>query len=273
MRTVVLLPLLLASTHAYAADENLFNGKDLTGWVGVSELVPPAPNRRTTAESWSVKDGAIACSGKGGHLYTVKTYTNFRLRLEYRWGQIDPEVLKRGGNIYNAGIFMRASPRPSSTGGIQLIAYQAQIVHTPARTAAMPGGTGDMWISGYDHPTFKGVGPLAAPLSIQIAAAAAQGATPAQGAVPAQGAMPAPLDLTLPPGLARSRNYPALKFADKAIGEWNSYDITVNGDKLTYRVNGQLVNEGSGAPVFAGRIGLECEGTPIAYRNIRVTPL
>jgi hypothetical protein len=63
------------------------------------------------------------------------------------------------------------------------------------------------------------------------------------------------------------------KFAEKPIGEWNSYDITVNGDKLTYRLNGEVVNEVSGAMALSGKIGLECENTPILFRNIRVNTI
>jgi hypothetical protein len=50
----------------------LFNGRDLDGWTGA-------------VDGYEVKDGAIACkSGQGGTLYTLKTYRNFVVRLEFK---------------------------------------------------------------------------------------------------------------------------------------------------------------------------------------------
>jgi hypothetical protein len=70
-----------------------------------------------------------------------------------------------------------------------------------------------------------------------------------------------------------SRSYPRSTFAEKPLGEWNAYDITFNGDRITVTLNGQQVNSGTGAGIVPGRVGLECENTPIAFRNIRLTTL
>ncbi|QEG00843.1 hypothetical protein Mal15_49190 [Stieleria maiorica] len=52
--------------------ESIFNGSDLTGWVGATD-------------NYEVVDGAIACKkGKGGNLLTEKEYANFVARLEFR---------------------------------------------------------------------------------------------------------------------------------------------------------------------------------------------
>jgi hypothetical protein len=60
---------------------------------------------------------------------------------------------------------------------------------------------------------------------------------------------------------------------EKPVGEWNQYEITVNGDKITLAVNGKVVNEGTGAEPFSGKICLQSEGAEIHFRNIRLTPL
>jgi hypothetical protein len=61
---------------------DLFNGKDLTGWVNVN----------TAPDTWSVKDGMIVCTGKPmGVLRTEKQYENFILHIE--WMHLIP-----GGN-------------------------------------------------------------------------------------------------------------------------------------------------------------------------------
>jgi len=262
LRGLVVFSLVAVGSSAHAADEILFNGKDLTGWVGLVGM-RPSDGERPLADVWKVKDGTLVCTGGAGtwaSLHTAKSFTNFRLRLEFRWGQIDPELAKRGGNIYNSGVFVRSSPRPAGSATQMPMTYQAQIVHTPLRAGNQSGGTGDIWISGYDHPSFQGER-LPPP---RPAAPAGQGASPGGAGFQGQ---------PLPPGQAASRSFPTARFAEKPVGEWNSYEITFNGDKMTVKLNGEQVNTGSGAMVMPGRVGLECENTPIAFRNIRVTPL
>src|SRR5436190_2844561 len=66
--------------------QDLFNGKDLAGWVNVN----------TKPETWSVRDGMIVCSGKPtGVMRTEKQYENFLLHVE--WRHMEP-----GGN---SGVF------------------------------------------------------------------------------------------------------------------------------------------------------------------------
>ena len=54
---------------------DLFNGKDLTGWVDVN----------TSPDTWSVKDGLLICKGKPiGVMRSEKQYENFLLHVEWR---------------------------------------------------------------------------------------------------------------------------------------------------------------------------------------------
>jgi hypothetical protein len=58
----------------------LFNGKDLTGWTSC------LPNAKDEFEAWSVNDGVLVCKGQPiGYLRTEKKYTNFVLKLEWRF--------------------------------------------------------------------------------------------------------------------------------------------------------------------------------------------
>ncbi len=61
--------------------------------------------------------------------------------------------------------------------------------------------------------------------------------------------------------------------AEKPPGEWNRYEITLQGDTLVLKVNGQLVNEAHGLDVLSGPIGLQSEGGEIHFRDIELTPL
>ncbi len=61
--------------------------------------------------------------------------------------------------------------------------------------------------------------------------------------------------------------------AEAEPGEWNTYEIVLDGETLTLRLNGELVNEASGLDVLAGPIGLQSEGGPIEFRKVELTPL
>ncbi len=61
--------------------------------------------------------------------------------------------------------------------------------------------------------------------------------------------------------------------SEKPLGEWNRMDITCRGNEILVRVNGVHVNHATNCSVTRGAIALQSEGTPIEYRNIRLTPL
>jgi hypothetical protein len=72
---------------------DLFNGKDLAGWVNVN----------TNPDTWSVRDGQIVCSGHPiGVMRSEKQYENFVLHVE--WMHVEP-----GGN---SGVFIWSDARP-----------------------------------------------------------------------------------------------------------------------------------------------------------------
>lgn len=77
----------------------LFNGKDLSGWKAV---VPDAEKAGIKPESvWEVKDGILVCKGNPvGYIRTEKDYTNYVLKLEWRFNP----VTKQAGN---SGVLLR----------------------------------------------------------------------------------------------------------------------------------------------------------------------
>lgn len=87
---------LITSTHAEDAPafRDLFNGKDLTGWVDVN----------TSKETWAVKDGLLVCSGKPtGVMRSEKQYENFILHVEWMH-------MEAGGN---SGVFVWSEGLPA----------------------------------------------------------------------------------------------------------------------------------------------------------------
>lgn len=78
---------------------SLYNGKDLTGWVAI---VPDAEAAKIKPESvWEVRDGVLVCKGNPvGYIRTDKDYTNYVLKLQWRFNP----VTKKAGN---SGVLLR----------------------------------------------------------------------------------------------------------------------------------------------------------------------
>ncbi len=72
---------------------------------------------------------------------------------------------------------------------------------------------------------------------------------------------------------ANPRRRPKSKMAEKPPGEWNTYRITVDGGRIALEVNGERLNEGTGAEEIAGAIALQSEGGPIEFRTVKLTPI
>jgi hypothetical protein len=71
---------------------------------------------------------------------------------------------------------------------------------------------------------------------------------------------------------------PPTKAAAKPAGEWNRFLITVQGDKVTVKLNDQLVNEVDLSQKLkdrpkSGYIGFQDHALPLALRRIRVREL
>lgn len=56
-------------------------------------------------------------------------------------------------------------------------------------------------------------------------------------------------------------------------GQWNTYDITAHGPKITVLVNGKKLNEAFDCDVLTGPIGFQSEGGEIHFRNIQLIPI
>ncbi|MHC4225793.1 MAG: 3-keto-disaccharide hydrolase [Planctomycetota bacterium] len=61
--------------------------------------------------------------------------------------------------------------------------------------------------------------------------------------------------------------------SEKELGEWNKYEITCKGGTIEATINGRLQNKATGVNIDKGYIGLQSEGVPIVFRNIKLTPL
>ena len=85
---------LLSACSGECKKTELFNGQDLSGWVGFVD-----PESGVSAEQvYSVKDGNIYVEGQPfGYLRTEKKYGDYTLHVEWRWI----------GEGTNSGLFQR----------------------------------------------------------------------------------------------------------------------------------------------------------------------
>jgi hypothetical protein len=75
------------------------------------------------------------------------------------------------------------------------------------------------------------------------------------------------------PDRSRGRNTRKTHANEHAVGEWNEYEIVVDGGNVTLIVNGEVLNEAWDVEENAGRICLQSEGAEIHFREIWLTPL
>src|SRR5690606_42101474 len=85
------------TTPGFSQSIDLFNGADLTGW---HVDVPAMDNGADVASPFLVRDGLLVSMGNpNGHLITDRSYSNYRLEVEYRFA----------GQPGNCGVLVHAS--------------------------------------------------------------------------------------------------------------------------------------------------------------------
>jgi hypothetical protein len=79
--------------------------------------------------------------------------------------------------------------------------------------------------------------------------------------------------MTTDPARTRGRNTRKLVMAERPLGEWNEYEIIVDGPTVTLYVNGELCNQATDVEITPGPIALQSEGAEIHFRDIRLAPI
>lgn len=115
-----------AEPNTLTADETkdgwklLFDGKTLDGWMSWKTKKPLEEG------TWTVEDGTLTLTGKGGgDIYTVDSYENFELALEWK-------------TTGNSGIFFRVDP--AIKGPIYKVAPEIQIERTAGNHSTSAAG-------------------------------------------------------------------------------------------------------------------------------------
>lgn len=188
------------------AEIALFNGKNLDGWTF------HLSDGGKMEDVWSVTpEGILVCKGQPvGYLRTTGDYTNYLLRLEWRFNP----VTKQAGN---SGVLCRLQTPDK----VWPRCIEAQL---------QSGQAGDFWNID-DFP------------------------------------------MKVDPERTSGRNTKRITTNEHPVGEWNAYEIELDGGDVELRVNGRVLNRAWEAAAIPGKIGLQSEGAEIHFRNVRLLPI
>ena len=199
----------------------LFNGRDFDGWK-VDELV---------TKHWSVIDGTLDFDGVKGDLWSLESFEDFELLVNWRW-----EGPSQG---------LRQRPLILPDGSYQLDQNGDQVtVEVEERDSGIYlRGNSKSQVNIWEWPAGSG----------EVYGYRTDGSMPA-----ATRAAATPLDR-----------------ADRPVGEWNAFRISMVGETLNVHLNGQHVLVDCVLPGVpdAGPIGLQAHGSGIQFTDILVRPI
>ena len=252
-----LLPVTLAAAFAASPQDAvaperklaLFNGTNLDGWytwLRDSRYADPK-------QVFSVRNGEIRVSGEEwGGVATRQSYRDYHLVVEWRWGT--KTWGNREGKTRDSGILIHGVGEDGAAGGTWLESIESQIIE---------GGTGDIiLVAGKNRPSLT-------------AKVRKQGretywdkngteVSRNDGRIDWWGRSPDWKDVSGFRGPNDVENRP---------GEWNRQEIYADGDKLTYVLNGKVVNQAYNLSHRAGKIQIQSEGAEIFIRKVEMEPI
>ncbi len=243
----------------------LFNGTDLGGfytYLGTPFKGTAPYGRDSDPENvFAVQDGAIHISGRvHGYLATREEYANYRLIVEYKWGEKTwpPEET----HARHSAVLLHAVGADGAFRGTWPEAV---------RCALLEGGTGTLQgYAGAGLPRFTAEGEERGTLP---------GGLPwyKPGDPPLLVASPG---LTLDPSFREPpkewknvKGFRSTEDAENPVGEWNRLECACAGDTLTVVLNGRTVNAVTAMSHTRGKIGLSSDGAELFVRRLDLEPL
>ena len=232
----------------------LFNGHNLDGfttWLQSTGCDDPD-------EEYSVADGTIHIAGRGmGYLATKKSYRDYHLSVEYRWGK----RVDGSGFVRNSGILLHATGPDGNAEGIWQASIECQLAQ---------GCEGDLIvIRGKDRKDHEI--PVTLTSNTRVAEDGRTRWQPDGKKTVYAGkqfwwskhevGFAEALD-------TRGKQDPASR-----LGEWTRVDCICRADTITIKINGKTVNRCYDVYPSAGRILLENEKNEIYFRNFELSPL
>lgn len=257
------LPALADEREAIRPTEviRFFNGDKLEGvytWLQRSKYEDP--DRVLT-----MKDGVLHFTGdENGYICTKKPYKDYRLVVEYRWGERSYGERKTLGR--SSGVFLHGDDTDGAYLGQFKAGLECQIIE---------GGTGD-----FELIPGKRADGSRIPVSITLETAEHRD----YAGQPTWKKGGPRVTLTDQTGYRVSwfnhdldwkntLGYQPKNDLASPGREWTRLEIIADGDRVRYHVNGVLANEAFDVKPSSGKISLQCEGAEMDFRRFELHPL
>lgn len=232
----------------------LFNGKDLSGFYPWLKKT----GREDPSGVFRVVDGMIRASDDDlGYLATERSYKDYRLTLEYKWGRRNP----RDKYVRNSGVLLHGTGPDGSAGGVWMTSIECQLAQgCEGDLIVIPGKTAE----GKPFPA----------IITSHTVTAADGRTR--------------WDPSGKPTVYSGKQFWWSKHqvgfkelidtrgrddVASPLGEWTRVECICAGKRITIKVNGQIVNACFDAHPAEGEILLQTEGHEVYFRNVELHPL
>ena len=220
----------------------LFNGQDLTGF---DTFLQKKGKNNDPDKVFTVNDGVIHVSGKEyGYFITQKEYENYDLAVEFKWGEATRPPRK---------------DKARDSGILYHVTGPDKIWPESVEFQMIEGGTGDLILVGG--------------ASMDYSAAVAGRAVGAKLSDDGKRYLSGRIDRLNKGDWKDVVGYRNANEVEHAHGEWNTLELIADGDTYTYKVNGKLVNQGTGLRPRKGKILFQSEGAELFFRKIELRPL
>jgi len=207
---------------------------------------------------------AIRISGeKWGGIVTRESYRDYRLVVEFRWGLLTWG--QRRNATRDSGVLVHAQGADGNTGrdfnGPWMRSIEAQIIE---------GGVGDIiLVAGFEADGTRLTPRITARTGKDrdgeaVFDPAGEAREFESGRINWYGRDVDWLD---------KLGFRGKDDVESPYGQWTRLEVIAQGDRLTYVVNGKVVNEGSRSSLTEGKILIQSEGAEIFFRRIDLEPV
>ena len=238
---------------------DLFDGQTLAGWQVF--VVGEKPGEDSSGV-FTVHDGVIHISGeKHGGITTDNAFSNYRLSVEYKWGE--KTWGGREGKARDSGVLIHSYGADGGFNGVWRTSIEANLVE---------GGIGDFWMVSDEADGLQATCDVV--IRDDMPSLFKRVYSPEEGK-----------PVTIKSNAERSfawfghdpnwvdqKGFHGANDLDQP-GQWNEMTVVARGDTMEILVNGTRVNYVYGLTRTSGSIQLQSEGAEVFYRNIRIEPL
>lgn len=226
----------------------LFNGRNLEGWY---TWIENRGKNNDPKAVFSVREEMIRVSGEEwGCITSLEPYEDYRLVVEFKWGEqtFDPRI----DRARDSGVLLHSVGEDGGSQGIWMHSIECQIIE---------GGTGDIIVVGDGTERFQ--------VTCEVATEKQGGSYVYQQGGDTVAVTEGRVNwFGRDPGWRDVIGFRGENDVAKPRGEWNVLECIADQGRLTYILNGVVVNRAIRVKPASGRIQIQSEGAEIFFRKI-----